>query len=282
LRSVSISSLVFLLNDSSNSLTSSVILFLSGILMALPLLGGGTLTLTTELESEGYVDITLSAMARFGVNVARTAGGWHVPNVRYHSPEKLAAEGDWSNAAFWLTAGVLSNGIAMTGLSPASPQGDRAIVDLLAQMGARLTWEGETLTAHPSALHGIDIDVRQVPDLVPILCIAAAAAEGTTRILNAARLRIKESDRLCSMANALTALGIPVQELPDGLVIEGRGEFSGGTVDSVKDHRIAMSAAVAAAKACSPIIILDAQAAEKSYPRFYQDYQALGGMLHVL
>ncbi|MBR0025750.1 MAG: 3-phosphoshikimate 1-carboxyvinyltransferase, partial [Clostridia bacterium] len=100
--------------------------FLSGILMALPLLGGGTLTLTTELESEGYVDITLSAMARFGVTVERTASGWHVPNVRYHSPEKLAAEGDWSNAAFWLTAGVLSNGIAMSGLSPASPQGDRA------------------------------------------------------------------------------------------------------------------------------------------------------------
>ena len=141
---------------------------------------------------------------------------------------------------------------------------------------------GHCCAAMALCLHGIDIDVRQVPDLVPILCIAAGAAEGTTRILNAARLRIKESDRLCAMANALTVLGVSVEELPDGLVIEGRGSFTGGTVDSVRDHRIAMSAAVAAIKANAPVTILDAHSAEKSYPHFYQDYQALGGKLHVL
>lgn len=256
--------------------------FLSGILMALPLLGGGTLSLTTDLESEGYVDITLSAMARFGVAAERTANGWRVPSARYRSPGRIAAEGDWSNAAFWLTAGILSGGVEVTGLDPASPQGDKAILEILSRMGAELSVSGGVVSARPSRLHGAEIDVRQTPDLVPILCIAAGAAQGVTRIFNAARLRIKESDRLSAMARALSALGVQTEELPDALVIHGNGGFTGGSVNSENDHRIAMSAAVAAVKASGSVTIADAQAAEKSYPRFYDDYQALGGNVHVL
>ena len=222
-------------------------------------------------------------MACFGVKVQRTERGWHVPEgVHYHTPGRIKAEGDWSNAAFWLTAGVLSGGIEMTGLTPDSPQGDRAILRILSEMGAQFKVSYGAIRALPSQLHGIDIDARQVPDLVPILCIVAGAASGTTRILNAARLRIKESDRLSAMAQVLSALGVSVTEQPDGLIIKGRGSFTGGCVPCALDHRIVMSTAVAACRACAPVIILDAQAAEKSYPRFYHDYQALGGKLNVL
>jgi 3-phosphoshikimate 1-carboxyvinyltransferase len=143
-------------------------------------------------------------------------------------------------------------------------------------MGADIAWEGDTLVSKPSGLKGIDIDVSQCPDLVPPLAIAAAYAEGTTRITGAERLRIKESDRLAALAQNLTALGVTAEEQPDGITIRG-GRIAGGEADGFGDHRIAMAFSVAAAASRQGITIRGAQCVDKSYPKFYEDLKLLGG-----
>ena len=171
-------------------------------------------------------------------------------------------EGDWSNAAFWAVADRLSGGaVTVTGLDPDSPQGDRAVTELAGRIAAG------------SAV----IDCQNVPDLVPVLSVLAALTPGVTRFENAGRLRIKESDRLAAVTAMLTALGGDVQEQPEGLIVTGRQRLAGGTVDSVNDHRIAMSAAIAAIGCEGPVTIRGAQAVNKSYPGFWDDYARLGG-----
>jgi 3-phosphoshikimate 1-carboxyvinyltransferase len=193
-------------------------------------------------------------------------------------------EGDWSNAAFWLCAGALSAdpaGVEVTGLDLASTQGDRAVLDVLRAMGAAVAEKPEAGAARVAAgdLADVTIDAHDVPDLVPVLAVTAAAARGTTRVVNAARLRIKESDRLATTAELLRALGVQVEELPDGLVIEGLAgaPFSACTVSAHGDHRIAMAAAVAATRADGPVTVDGAQAVAKSYPAFFADLLDLGG-----
>lgn len=250
--------------------------FISGLLFALPLTGEGSdIMLTSPLESADYVRMTLAALRAFGVTVEVRGNGWHIPaGHRYRSCGSAAVEGDWSNAAFWLTAGAISGEMTLTGLTPDSPQGDRRIADLLARFGAEVTWQDNAVTVRPRRLRGIDIDARDIPDLVPPLALAAVCAEGTTRIYGAERLRIKESDRLQSVAGALNALGAAVEILPDGLLIHG-GTLTGGTVDSQNDHRIAMLAAIASAVCSTPVTLHGAEAVQKSYPRFWADFEKL-------
>ena len=250
--------------------------FISGLLLALPLTGTDSeLVLTTPLESAGYVDMTLDALRRFGVRAECTQNGWRIPaGARYASCGAAEVEGDWSNAAFWLTAGAISSPVTVTGLAPDSRQGDRAAATILARFGAEVSTEGDAVTVRPGRLRGIELDARDIPDLVPPLALAAACAEGTTRILGAERLRIKESDRLRSVAAALNALGGDVRVLPDGLEIHG-GTLTGGTADAQNDHRIAMLAAVAASVCAEPVRVCGAEAVNKSYPGFWKDFTQL-------
>lgn len=250
--------------------------FISGLLFALPLTGEESdIMLTSPLESADYVRMTLAALRTFGISVEESERGWHIPaRQRYRTCGSAAVEGDWSNAAFWLTAGAISGEMTVTGLTPDSPQGDRHITDLLVRFGAEVTWQENDVTVRAQKLHGIDIDARDIPDLVPPLALAAACAEGTTRIYGAERLRIKESDRLQSVAGALNALGAAVEILPDGLLIHG-GTLTGGTVDSQNDHRIAMLAAIASAVCTEPVTLHGAEAVQKSYPRFWADFEKL-------
>lgn len=238
--------------------------YITGLLLALPLCETDSeITLTTPLESAAYIDITLEALSFFRIRIDRTERGWRIPGgQRYRSPGSIAAEGDWSGAAFWMTANRLGSAVECLGLNDHSAQGDRAIADILDHLGG-------------------EIDVSGTPDLVPALAVAAAAHPGTTRITGAARLRIKESDRLRTVADLLRALGATVDELDDGLVIRGGRPFSGGTVNGCNDHRIVMAAAIAATVAEGPVIITDAQAVNKSYPSFFDAYNALGGFAHV-
>lgn len=260
--------------------------YITGLLFALPLLRGESeIVLTSPLESAGYVEMTLRTLSRFGIRVDPTDCGWKIPqNQRYRSPGELVCEGDWSNAAFYLAAGALSNTgpVTVAGLNFDSAQGDRAILTLLREFGAAVVEHpDQRVTVSRRLMRGITIDAAAIPDLVPILAVCACAAEGETRIKNAARLRLKESDRLQSVAAAISALGGEIDELPDGFVIRGRA-LTGGVVDCQNDHRIAMSMAIAALL-CSGSVLLDgAQAVEKSYPRFFADYQMLGGSCHVL
>lgn len=236
--------------------------FISGILLALPIIGGGELEICGNTESEGYIDMTVSAMVKFGVNVEKIDGGYAVSG-KYHTPGIVEVEGDWSNAAFWLAADRICGGtVKCTGLDFSSAQGDRAVRDILPQLG-----------------NGAEIDSRNIPDLVPILAVAAAMSEGETVFTHAQRLRIKESDRIKSTCAMISSLGGKARETTDGLAVSGHKCLRGGIVDSAGDHRIAMCAAIAALGCTEPVEIVGAECVEKSYPRFWQDYEALGGKI---
>lgn len=238
--------------------------YITGLMLALPLCKEDSeIILTTALESASYLNLTLDALRAFGIRIEPRPNGWFIPGgQRYHTPESCTVEGDWSSAAFWHAANRLGGKVECLGLNVDSAQGDRAILPQLDHLG-------ET------------IDVSDTPDLVPALAVAAAIHPGTTRIVGAARLRIKESDRLCAVAQMLRALGGQAEELPDGLVIHGGKTLTGGIVDGCNDHRIVMAAAIAGAYASAPVTILGAQAVRKSYPTFFEDFQTLGGIVHV-
>lgn len=199
--------------------------FISGLLFALPLLKGeSAIALTGTLESASYVEMTLRALEMFGIRWERGQNGHTLPaEETYASPGEASVEGDWSNAAFWIAADRICGGtLNITGLDPASPQGDR---------------EAEHASLRIAAGSAV-IDAQDIPDLVPVLSVLAAVSPGETRFINAARLRIKESDRLSTTAALIAALGGDVQELPDGLIITGKRRLTGGETDSANDHRM--------------------------------------------
>ena len=257
--------------------------YFTGLLLALPLLPGDSeIIITSPLESQGYIQMTLDAMATFGVHARREDDRYLIPgNQRYHSPGTVAVEGDWSNAAFWLTAGILTGPVEVTDLLPQSGQGDRAILSLLRQWGGSLSAGDGKISAARGELLPQQVDASAIPDLVPILAVLAAVTPGTTRITGAARLRLKESDRLAVMASCLNTLGGQVEELPDGLVITGVPRLRGGRVHSANDHRVVMAIAVAATVSENPVTVAEGEAVEKSYPGFVRDYIQLGGSAHV-
>lgn len=259
--------------------------FISGLLFALPLLAGDSeLRLTGRAESFPYVELTMAMLKTFGIHIEFDGAVFSIPGGQaYRSPGAARVEGDWSNAAFWLGAGALgSGGITCAGLDLNSRQGDRAVMDILARFGAEVKGRCSAAAVSGGKLRGIEIDARDIPDLVPILAVVAAAAEGTTVIRNAGRLRAKESDRLAAMSAVLRGLGGDVRETEDGLVIHGGAVLSGGKVSSWGDHRIVMAAAVAAALCSEPVVIHGAEAVNKSYPGFFGDLRLLGGSFEAL
>ncbi len=252
--------------------------YVSGLLLALPLLAGDSdIILTSPLQSAPYVDLTLEIMARFGVaadplpvDSGRSPfGGFRIPGGQRYLPTDYQVEADYSQAAFWLTANHLGGAVELAGLPERSSQGDRAIVGLLGRLAA--------MDREPD--HLLEIDASQIPDLVPILAVAAALTPGTTRIVNAARLRLKESDRLAAIADNLSAIGADVRVTADGLAIRGKSELAGGEADSCNDHRIAMALAVAAARTRTGVVIRDPWCVDKSYPRFFDDLVSVGGVV---
>lgn len=252
--------------------------FISGLLFALPLLGeNSTLTVTGTLQSERYVAMTEQALAEAGIIMKKHRQVWQISGgQRYAAPAVQVVEGDWSSAAFFLCMGALTEtGVSVFRLNPASLQADRAIMEILTRFGAELTISGQSVTVRRGALHGITLDAGPIPDLVPVVSCLAALCEGETRIINAARLRLKESDRLQTTAALISALGGSARELPDGLIISGRGRLSGGTADACGDHRIAMSAAMAACGCEGPVTVLGSECVAKSYPAFWEDFASL-------
>lgn len=254
--------------------------YLSGLLFALPLLpGSSTLTITGALQSASYLAMTEDAVLNSGICFSKSQNVFTIPgNQACCLPDGLAAEGDWSGAAFFLCAGALSEtGIFASGLQETSRQADRAVLELLSRFGAEVRAETGGVFVRKSSLHGIDIDAGAIPDLIPAIAAVAAYAEGETNITNAARLRLKESDRLHTVAETIKSLGGQAKELPDGLVITGTPRLAGGTADSFGDHRIAMLAAVLAGGCREPVTILGAQCTSKSYPEFWKTLDHLKG-----
>ena len=244
--------------------------FFTGLLLALPLLDGpSSIIPTTHLESEGYIGMTLDAMHEFGIDIPMTRSippQYLVPGGRRYRSAEVTVEGDWSQAAFWYAANHLGNAIDVQGVTQYSTQGDRIIESHCLE----LSQPGDT-----------EIDMSGCPDLAPPVAAAAAVRQGITRLTNAARLRIKESDRLAAVAQTLNAMGARIAEHPDSLTIYGQSELSGGcTVDCCNDHRIAMMAAIAATRCKEPVMLLGAECVAKSYPNFWDHYRMLGGNIH--
>ena len=243
--------------------------FFTGLLLALPLLDGPSVIIpTTPLESEGYIGMTLDAMHEFGVDIASTRSlppHYLISGGRRYQRAEVTVEGDWSQAAFWYAANCLGCTVDVRGVSQYSTQGDRVIESCCLE----LSQPGDT-----------EIDMSGCPDLAPPVAAAAAVRQGTTRLVNAGRLRIKESDRLTAITAALNALGARVTEHSDSLTIYGRDGLTGGTVDCCNDHRIAMMAAIAATRCREPVTLLGAECVAKSYPDFWEHYRMLGGVFH--
>ena len=243
--------------------------FFTGLLFTLPLLNGdSTLMSTTPLESRDYLEMTRQALAAAGVTTRwADENTLCVPGGQVYQPFTATVEADWSQAGFWYAADFLDSQVEIRGLDPDSAQGDKVVSELY--------WK----LARPG---DAEIDVSGCPDLLPPLAVMAAVRSGTTRFTNAARLRMKESDRLSTITAALTALGAEVHEEPDRLIIVGKPSLPGGTVDSANDHRIAMMAAIAATGCTGPVTIRGAECVQKSYPDFWEVYRSLGGDIHVL
>ncbi|MBQ9180350.1 MAG: 3-phosphoshikimate 1-carboxyvinyltransferase [Firmicutes bacterium] len=248
--------------------------YVTGLLLALPLIKEDSkIILTSKLQSRAYVDITLKVLEDFGIDV-KVAGEKDMPvyeikgGQKYILPGEVNPEGDWSNAAFWLVAGALGSDISVTGLRSDSPQGDKNITELIELFKSE---------ANSTRI----IDVSEVPDLVPILCVLASLTPGDTEITGGERLRIKESDRIKTTVDMLSALGAEIEERAAGMFIRGKDSLEGGTVDGAGDHRIVMAAAIAATRCDDEVTIIGAEAVNKSYPSFFEKYEQLGGSREV-
>ena len=253
--------------------------FITGLLYALPLLEADSeIEITTHLESKNYIDLTLSALKDFGIHVENRAyKTFLVPGNQTYKAGNYRVEGDFSQAAFFLCADALGSSVEVQDLAQDSLQGDRAVLEILQRMGAEVSRRETGLCCRADALSATEIDASQCPDIIPVVAVVAALCKGTARIYNAGRLRIKECDRLHAICSELTKLGAQMTEQQDSILICGVDNFTGGTVWSHKDHRIAMMLAIAATRAQKTVTIEDWECVSKSYPHFFEDYAMLGG-----
>ena len=253
--------------------------FISGLLFALPVIGDGSISVTGEMQSRPYIDMTLAAMYNYGMEITESDGVFTLSRVS-SSPNEVHAEGDYSGAAFYICAGALSEeGIHIHGLDPRSLQGDRRIVDIVCQMGAVTKNLPDGVFVQHNKLHGINVDATDIPDLVPVVAALAALADGETVITGVSRLRLKESDRIKTTCDMINATGGQATGDDECIRITGGISSPVSDVDSAGDHRIAMAAAILAIGAKGTVTIRDAECVRKSYPAFWDDYVSLGGIV---
>ncbi len=254
--------------------------FITGLLFALPLLKGDSeIKITGTFESKQYVDLTVEMLERFGIVINRSENGFDVPGGQKYCAADYSVEGDWSQAAFLVLEGLLGEGINIHGLNENSLQGDMAIVDILKKMNAEIEWREGVLEVKASKLKACDADVSQCPDLAPAIAAAMAVSGGKNKIYGGERLKVKESDRIMSIANALNALGADVTPTDDGMIIDGKNELAGGSAHAQNDHRIAMMVGSVSAACSGEIDLTDEMSVNKSYPSFWEDFVDLGGKI---
>lgn len=258
--------------------------FISGLLFALPLLPEKSkILLTSKLESSAYVDMTIDTLKDFGADIKRNEGGFEIEPIGvYQSPKEYIVEGDWSNAAFFMVSGALGGDVTVKNLSLNSYQSDKMILDALKIAGVKFSISDNEVTVLKSEVKPFDFDVSQCPDLFPVLSILACGAKGTSTLYNAERLRIKESDRIKTTKELILNLGGRAEETEDSLIIYGSGSLSGGAVNSFNDHRIAMSTFVASTICDNDCLLENANAIDKSYPSFIDDFRRIGGKVNVI
>lgn len=256
--------------------------FISGLLFILPILKENSIiNITTELESKAYIDLTLSAMKEFGIEVEnKDYKSLLIKGNQKYKACNYRVEGDYSQAAFYLCAAALGNKITCEQLNIDSLQGDKECIDILEKMGCKCTMEKNKVSLKPEKeLSATIIDASQCPDVIPVITVVAALSKGQSKVINGSRLRIKECDRLNAICTELNKLGASIVELEDGLIINGVEELKGARVNSHKDHRIAMSLAIASTRCKGEIILDEPECVKKSYPKFWSDFESLGGSI---
>ena len=252
--------------------------FVTGLLFTLVALGGGKLKIEGEMTSKGYVDVTLEVMKKFGVGVSFESGEYKVVSPKKEvTLSQIIVDGDWSSACFWIVAGALGGEISVGGVEFPSAQPDSVILSVLKEMGASVEYKDGVVIARKSQLKAINFNADASPDIVPILSVACAFADGVSTISGVSRLRIKESDRVKSVTDMLTACGINVESGEDYIKIWGSSAVGGGVIDSANDHRIAMSGIILGSLASGQTIVKGVECVSKSYPNFLEDFQKLGG-----
>lgn len=254
--------------------------YLTGLLFALPLAGvDSEIEVTGVMTSASYIAMTLDALSIAGIKIEQQGNIFKIQGKQqYRMPSEIAVEGDWSSAAFWIVAGVTGKSpITVGGMNSASLQGDSKVIDHLRSMGAFIDVADSGVVAMPSHLFGAELDCTDTPDLLPILSVAAAVAQGTTLFTGVGRLRFKESDRLEAMRQVLASFGIASQVGEDTFTVYGGEPVANGIVNCFGDHRIAMSAAIMSCVAKGVTTIDNSACVAKSYPTFFDDFAMLGG-----
>ncbi|MFW9864134.1 MAG: 3-phosphoshikimate 1-carboxyvinyltransferase [Candidatus Thorarchaeota archaeon] len=240
--------------------------------------------LTTELESRPYVEMTLNVMSQFGAE-AEPSNDWRkfsIPGNQDFQSQDYTIEGDFSSAAFLMAAGALTGSVKVKGLRMDSIQGDAAAVSLLKSMGLEIISGRDNFKVSHNEMQAIEIDASDIPDLVPVMTVLATQANGITKIYNAGRLRLKESDRLSTASQELRKMGAEITESRDGLTIRGPTALSGAVLNSHKDHRIAMAGVIAGLVAEGETVIEDIRCVTKSYPGFVKDMQSIGAEIELV
>lgn len=257
--------------------------FITGLLLALPLCGAPcAVTVRPPFESRSYVALTLRAMADFGVHVAEEGNTYRITGNEKYKPANYRVEGDYSQAAFFAVLGALTGGVTVRGLREDSLQGDRVILDILAKCGARFAREGDAVRFEKSRLRGAEIDIADCPDLGPILMVLGLFCEGGTVLKNAARLRVKESDRIAAMEAEIRKMGGGITSDENTVTVRAsRLRAPDAPLDSHNDHRVVMAMAVAALGAGVPVAIENAGAVAKSYPDFFDVLRSVGGKVET-
>ena len=255
--------------------------FLSALLIACPLCQADTTLNVHQLQSRPYVDMTLELLNQAQINVSTDYNEFMVPCCQNYADTDFLIPGDFSSAALQLSAAAITNSRISVHNLLESKQGDKKIVAILKEMGANISWERDVVTTDGAELRGVTIDASDIPDLVPILAVLGAYAEGTTDILNVSNLRYKETDRLAAIITELRKMQVDIKQVHDVLRIKG-GSPKGASLSGYGDHRIVMALAVAALAADGQTQIDTAESVKVSYPDFFDDIFALGANLEAL
>ena len=255
--------------------------FITGLLFSLPLLKGDSkIIITTNLESLGYINLTIDILKKYGINIIYKDNEFLIPGNQEYKPFDYEVEGDYSQVAFWLEANMLGNDIKIKGVNKDSLQGDKEIIDDIIKIGANITFDKNNLVSNIKAFKPLDIDVSQTPDLGPALTCILTQVNGVSRLVNASRLRIKECDRITCVKEELNKLGCNVSETEDSLIISGKTKIQKGIVLSHNDHRLVMAFSILASIADGDVVIENASAVSKSYPDFFEVYESVGGIIN--
>jgi 3-phosphoshikimate 1-carboxyvinyltransferase len=257
--------------------------FITGLLMALPVVRPDSVLVVENLVSKPYIELTLKIQHEFGIEIINeNFRRFSITGGQSYRPGNFTVEGDWSGAAFLMVMGAIAGEVMVTGLDINSMQADRAIIKALLLAGADVNISDEGVKVSRGRLDCFEFDISDCPDLAPPLTVLAAACRGKTVIRGAGRLAAKESDRGMALEKTMRAIGARVVNNGHSLEIEGGEPLKGGTAGSFNDHRIAMALAASALLCVSPVMIEGFECINKSYPGFADDYRSLGGTIKLI